>query len=161
MTSPADYLAAAARTALAGSGSFFHERGEQVTLALDAAPLPAIVLYDYSTSQANPAARVESAACTLYFSTSRPGQGDDPAAGNLAVTQMMALKSKFLTALDAALLAQVDGLKATAFYNAFAAELDGVGCQFVLTVPAVPLVPVCVVAVPTTQTVTAFSAVPS
>lgn len=139
MTSPADYLAAAARVALAGIGTFLFESREQVTVSLNSAPLPAIILYAYTLAQAGPSARVESAAVTLYFGDATPGSNDDAAAAYATQQRMRVLKQRFLAALDANMLAQLDGLKDTGFEAAYEARLDGVGCQFTLTVPAVAL----------------------
>jgi hypothetical protein len=138
-SSPTQYLQAAALAALAGVGSFFHERPEQAGLDLNTAVLPAIIFRDYTVSQSTPTANTETAPVLLYFATSRPGQGDDPAAGNAAVAAMQALAARFMAALDSSDFTQIVGLKANPFYNAYAAELDGVGFEFTLTVPAASL----------------------
>lgn len=143
MTSPAAYLQAAAAAALAGAGTFLHYRPEQATLELNSAPLPAIVYSDLTVSQATSTSRTESAPVRLYFATSRPGHGDDPEAGNAAVADMRALAARFMGALDSSHLTDIAGLRATPFYNAYEAELDGVGFEFTLTVPASSLRVAC------------------
>ena len=48
-----------------------------------------------------------------------------------------------LTALDARPLAQIDAIRDTPFTGFTSSQLDGVGCQFTLTVPAPLLVVAC------------------
>ena len=84
---------------------------------------------------------VEYAVCATV--DAKPGAGDDPLAHHAAVTRMEALKRRFLAALDAKPRVQLDTLRATPFADAYAAKLDGVGCQFTLTVPAPSLVAAC------------------
>ncbi len=134
MSSPAEYIQAAAL--IAGAGTFLHERREQVTLTANSCALPAIVLYDYTTSQASANSRVGTAPVTLYFGDARPGQGDDAAAQNEVVERMRTLAKTFLAALNTSPLVQLENLRETPFYNAYEAELDGVGVQFTLTVPS-------------------------
>lgn len=137
----ADYLAAAAAAASVAYGSvtYVRQSAEQATLTLNAAALPAIILYDYTTSQVGPQSRVETAALTLYFADARPGDGDSPEAHHAAVARMRTLQGQFLRALHAYPLVQLDNLRDTPFTSAYEAELDGVGLQLTLTVPAVAL----------------------
>lgn len=145
MTStPADYLAAAATTALAGTGTYLRETPEQATLDTSSLPAPFIVCGEYTTTQARPDSRVSGAAVSLYFCDVVPGQGDDPAAHFAAVARMEQLKQRFLAALDAYPLAQLDGIRATPMSGIYAAMLDGVGVQLTLTVPAASTVAACV-----------------
>ena len=48
-----------------------------------------------------------------------------------------------LTALDARPLAQIDAIRDTPFTSFTSSQLDGLGCQFTLTVPAPSLVAEC------------------
>ena len=139
----AQTLEAAALLALSGTGSFLYQSAEQAELSAQDHALPLIVCYDFTTSQASPNSRTESAALTLYFADARPGQGDDPAAHHATTAAMEALKRRFLAALDAGPLAQLDGIRATPFAGYTSSELDGIGCQFTLTVPAAALVVAC------------------
>ena len=143
MTSPASYLAAAALSALNGTGTFIRQSAEQAELTAQTAPTPHIVLYDYTTSQASTFGRTEGAAITLYFADARPGNTDDAAQHHAAVERMTLLKRRFLAALDASPFVQVDAMRATPFANFTSSQLDGVGCQFTLTVPAGSLVVAC------------------
>lgn len=138
-------LQAAALTALNGSGSFLYQSAEQAELSAQDHALPLIVCYDFTTSQTGPASRVEAAGLTLYFADARPGASDDPVEHHAAVARMEALKRRFLAALDAGPLVQLDGIRATPFTGYTSSELDGVGCQLTLTVPAASL---CVTAAP-------------
>lgn len=139
MTSLTEHIEAAATAALAGTGTYLRESAEQATLDTSGLPAPFIVCGDYTTSQAGPESRTESAFLTLYFADTRTGQGDSPEAHQAAVARMEVLKRRFLTALDASPRAMLTGIKATPFEGAYAAELDGVGVQLTLAVPAVAL----------------------
>jgi hypothetical protein len=142
-TTPADYLAAAAAAALNGVGTYLRETPEQATLDTSALLPPFLVCGEYTTTQADANSRVSAAAITLYFADVRPFAGDDPAAHQATVARMETLKRRFLTALDGAPVVRLDGLRATPFTGAYAAQLDGVGVQFTLTVPVAALVPAC------------------
>ena len=135
-TRPAQYLEAAALLALNGVGTFLYQSAEQAELSAQDHPLPLIVCYDFTTSQARADSRTESAGLTLYFADARPGSSDDDQQHHAAVNRMEQLKRRLLAALDARPLAQLDGIRATPFSNYTSSELDGVGCQFTLTVPA-------------------------
>ena len=143
MTSLDTCIAAAATAALAGAGSFIHESQAQATLAANNAPLPAIIYATATTSQQAASSRVEAATVTVYFAAATAGAGDNAAATYDTQQQMHQLKRRFLAALDTGALVQVDGIKATPMAGLYEAVLDGVGCQFTLTVPAAPLLPAC------------------
>ena len=143
MTSPAAYIQAAALAALNGTGTFAHESNAQATLTLNAAALPAIIYGTATVGQPRPDSRAESTTATVYFADATPGPGDDAAATYATQERMQGLKRRFLAALDAYPLAQVDGIKATPFAVTYEAMLDGVGAQFTLTVPAGSLVEAC------------------
>lgn len=136
MNSPADYIFAAVAAALASGGTFLYQSAEQATLSLNDSPVPAVVLYDYTTNQAGATAKAQSAPLTLYFATSVQGQGDDPEAHHAAVDAMRELKRRFFAELDSSPYVQIDTIRDTPFSGAFEAMLDGVGCQFTLTIPA-------------------------
>lgn len=136
-------IQAAAAFALSGSGSFIHESQGQATLTANYAALPAIVYGTATTSQQQASSRVETATVTVYFADATPGPGDDAAATYATQDRMQQLKRRFLTALDAGPLVQVEGIKATPHESIYEAMLDGVGCSFTLTVPAGSLVAAC------------------
>lgn len=145
MSNLAHHLEAAAAAALAatGTGSFLYQSAEQVELSAQDHPTPLIVCYDFTTAQALASSRTESAALTLYFADTRPGTSDGDTAHHAAVARMEQLKRRFLAALDAHPLAQVEGIRATPFSSYTSSGLDGVGCQLTLTVPAASLVTAC------------------
>ena len=143
MNSIDQHLSDAATAALAGTGAFIHESQGQATLTANYAALPVIVYGTATTSQQQASSRVEVAAITVYFADATPGAGDDAAATHATQDRMQQLKRRFLAALDAAPLVQVDGIKATPMAGIYEAVLDGVGCQFLLTVPSAPLVVRC------------------
>ena len=162
MSSLDTHIPAAATAALNGTGSFLHESQGQATLTANYAALPAIVYGTATTSQQQASSRVEAATVTVYFADATPGAGDDAAATFATQERMQQLKRRFLAALDAGPLVQVDGIKATPMAGIYEAVLDGIGCQFTLTVPAGSLVAAClpgaVVPVPA-PTITNFEAV--
>jgi hypothetical protein len=132
------YLATAAATALAGTGTYLRESAVQAEVDTSLPhPAPFIIVGDYTTNTARGSSRTDSAVVTLYFADSRPGQGDSPEAHQAAVARMEVLKRAFLTRLDAYPLAQIEGIRATPFDGFYSAELDGIGVQLTLTVPAV------------------------
>jgi len=134
------YLETAATTALASAGTYLRESAVQAEVDTSTKlPAPFIIVGDYTTNTARASSRTDSATVSLYFADSRKGQGDSPEAHHAAVARMAALKRRFLAALDAYPLAQVEGIRATPFDGFYSAELDGVGVQFTLTVPAVAL----------------------
>ncbi len=137
--SPADYLLAAATAALAGQGTYLRENHADANLDSFDAALPLIVLGDYSSQQRGPESRVSSALLTLYFADKRPGDGDSPEAHFAAVARMEALQRRLLAALDAYPKVQLDSIRATPMASLYAAELDGIGVQLTVTVPAVAL----------------------
>lgn len=137
------YIAAAAATALAGVGSFIHESQAQATLTANYAALPAIVYGTATLSQALTSSRVESATVTVYFADATPGLGDDAAAIYATQARMHTLKRRFLAALDAGPLVQIDAIRATPQAAIYEAMLDGIGCQFTHTVPANGLLLAC------------------
>ena len=143
MNSLTSYIEAAAVAALAGTGTFVHDSPELATLVLNSAMLPAIIYGEPTLAQADASSRVETSTVTLYFATSKPGAGDSAALHYGAVAQMDALKHRFFSLLDSSPYVRIDALKATPFANAYEAMLDGVGCQFLLTVPSAPLVVRC------------------
>ena len=143
MSSLDQSIAAAAAYALAGVGSFIHESQAQATLTANYAALPAIVYGAATTSQPLPGSRVESATLTVYFADATPGAGDDAAATYATQDRMQLLKRRFLAALDAGPLVQLDGIRATPMAGIYEAVLDGIGCQFTLSVPAPPLLAAC------------------
>lgn len=130
------YVVNAAAAAFAAGGTYLRQSAEQVELSVQDRPGPFVILYDFTTTTATASARAEAAALTLYFATSRPGAGDDPLAHQAAVLDMDALRRRFLAALDRYPVVQLDGIRVTPFQNFTSAELDGVGCQFTLTLPA-------------------------
>ena len=136
-------IAAAAAYALAGVGSFIHESQAQATLTANYTALPAIVYGTATVSQTLASSRVEAANVTVYFADATPGLGDDAAATYATQDRMQALKRRFLAALDAGPLVQVDGLRATPMAGIYEAMLDGIGCQYTLTIPAPSLVVAC------------------
>jgi hypothetical protein len=137
MNSPLDYIFAAAAAAFAGGpGTFLYQSAEQATLSLNSAQVPAIVLFDYTTSQPTATSKAQSAPLTLYFATSVAGMGDDSEGHHAATEDMRALQRRFFAELDRSPYAQIEGIKATPFAGAFEAQLDGVGIQFTLTIPA-------------------------
>lgn len=136
-------IAAAAAYALAGVGSFIHESQAQATLQANYAALPAIVYGTATVSQTLASSRVEAANVTVYFADATPGLGDDAAATYATQDRMQALKRRFLAALDADPLVQVEGLRAAPMAGIYEAMLDGIGCQYTLTVPAPSLVVAC------------------
>ena len=129
-------IQAAAAFALNGAGSFIHESQGQATLTANYAALPAIVYGTATLSQPQASSRVEAAALTVYFADATPGPGDDAAATHATQDRMQALKRRFLAALDAGPLVQLDGIRATPMAGIYEAVLDGIGCQFTVTVPA-------------------------
>lgn len=132
------YLETAATVALAAAGTYLRESTVQAEVDTSlASPAPFIIVGDYTTNTARVSSRTDSATVSLYFADARPGQGDSPEAHQDAVSRMEALKRKFLAALDAYPLAQIEGIRATPFDGFYSAELDGVGVQLTLTVPAV------------------------
>ena len=139
----ANHIEAAALFALAGTGTFIHESQAQATLTANYAALPAIVYGTATLSQALASSRVESATVTVYFADATPGAGDDADATHATQDRMQLLRRRFLAALDAGPLVQVEGIKATPHEAIYEAMLDGVGCQFTLTVPAAPLLVPC------------------
>lgn len=140
---PAATIEAAATATLAGVGTFIHEPNAQATLTANYADLPVIVYGTATTNQPRPDSRTEAAAVTVYFADATPGNGDDAAATQATQDRMQALKRRFLAALDAGPLVQLDGIKATPMAGIYEAVLDGIGCQFTLTVPAGSLVEAC------------------
>ena len=164
MSALIQYIEAAATTALQGVGSFIHEAQGQATLTANYAALPVIVYGTATTSQQQASSRVESAQLTVYFGDATPGAGDDAAATYATQERMQQLKRRFLAALDTGLLVQVDGIKATPMAGIYEAVLDGIGCQFTLTVPADALIVAClpgaVVPAPS-PTITNLHAVPA
>ena len=136
MTSLDTCIATAAAFALNGVGSFIHESQGQATLTANYAALPAIVYGTATLSQALPSSRVETAAVSIYFADATPGPGDDAAATYATQDRMQALRRRFLAALDAGPLVQLDGIRATPMMGIYEAVLDGLGCQFTLTLPA-------------------------
>lgn len=148
-------IAAAAAYALAGVGSFIHESQAQATLTANYAALPAIVYGTATVSQTLASSRVEAANVTVYFADATPGLGDDAAATYATQDRMQALKRRFLAALDAGPLVQLDSIKANPFAVGYEAMLDGLGCQFTLTLPAgVYCPPRVVVPAPVAPTIT-------
>ena len=143
MNSLDQHLSDAATTALAGVGAFIHESQGQATLTANYAALPVIVYGTATTSQQASSSRVEAAAVTVYFADATPGPGDDAAATHATQDRMQQLKRRFLAALDAGPLVQLDGIKATPHEAIYEAMLDGIGCQFTLTVPAGSLLVAC------------------
>lgn len=136
--------ALAAYAGIAGTpGTFLYQSAEQAELSAQDHPLPLIVCYDFTTSQASASSRVESATLTLYFADARPGTSDDDQQHHAATARMEQLKRQLLARLDAGHLVLVEGIRATPFSNYTSSELDGVGCQFTLTVPAATLVAAC------------------
>lgn len=147
---PAAYIEAAATAALlayAGTtgtpGTFRHESREQADLDVQADPLPFVVLFEATSNQTGPGSRVLATNVTLFFADAVPGPGDDPVAHQAAVTRMAGLKRAFFAALDAYPRAQIDGIRDTPFTGFTSSQLDGLGCQFTLTVPAPSLVVAC------------------
>lgn len=143
MNSLDQYIAAAALAALQGTGSFLHESQGQATLTANYAALPVIVYGTATASQPQASSRVEAATVTVYFAAATPGPGDNAAATHATQERMQALARRFLAALDAGPLVQVEGIKATPMAGIYEAVLDGIGCQFTLTVPAGSLVAAC------------------
>ena len=143
MSSLDQIIQLAATAALQGVGSFLHESQSQATLTANYAALPAIVYGTATTSQQQASSRVEAATVTVYFADATPGLGDDAAATHATQERMQQLKRRFLAALDAGPLVQVDGIKATPMAGIYEAVLDGIGCQFTLTVPAGSLLSTC------------------
>jgi hypothetical protein len=136
MNSPADFIFAAASAASVAAGTFLYQNAEQATLSLNEAPVPAIVLYDYPLNQASATGKTQSAPITLYFATSVEGPGDNSEAHHVAVEAMRAMKRRFIAELDKSPFVQIDTIRDAPFKAAYQAELDGVGVQFTLTVPA-------------------------
>jgi hypothetical protein len=134
------YLSAAATAALAGAGTYLRESAAQAEVDTSLPyPAPFIIVGDYTTNTPRASSRTSSATVSLYFADTRTGQGDSPEVHQDAVARMEALKRKFLAALDNYPLAQIEAIRATPFDGFYSAELDGVGMQFTLTVPAVAL----------------------
>lgn len=142
-STPADFIASAASYALAAAGTFLRETPEQATLDTSALAPPFIVLGEYTTSQVRLESRVSAAAITLYFADARPGPGDSPAAHQDALRRMEALRQSFVASLDASYLVALDSIKFTPFTSAYAAQLDGIGMSFTLTVPMTAPIPAC------------------
>lgn len=136
-------IAAAAAYALDGVGSFIHESQAQATLTANYAALPAIVYGTATLSQQLATSRVETATVTVFFADATPGNGDDAAAIYATQARMQLLKRRFLAALDTGPLVQLDGIKATPMESIYEAMLNGIGCQFTLSVPAPALLVVC------------------
>jgi hypothetical protein len=142
MTEPADYIATAAErvlTTYAGEnpvGTYRHESLVQGTLTANSCILPLVELFDYTTNQANATARVARANCTMYFGTSKPGQGDSAEDEAAAVRAMRELMRRFLATLDAVPVLELTNLRASPFHDAYEAKLTGVGVQFTLATPA-------------------------
>ena len=135
MNSHAEYIQAAALFALAGTGSFLRESAAMATLDINSAALPVIVLADYTTTQLNENSKVQAAALTIWFGDATPGPGDDAAARHVTETRMSRLKDRLLAALSAEPLTERLNEKASGMPSMFEAMLDGIGCQFTLTVP--------------------------
>lgn len=136
-------IQAAAEAALQGVGTFIHESQAQATLTANYAATPVIVYGTATTSQQATGSRVEAATVTVYFADTTPGFTDDAAATYATQERMQQLKRRFLAALDAGPLVQVESIKATPMAGVYEAVLDGIGCQFTLTVPAGSLVAAC------------------
>ena len=137
------HIAAAAAFALNGVGTYIRESQAEATLTANYAALPVIVFGTATTNQQQAVSRVETAAVTVYFADATPGPGDNAAATYATHARMQVHKRRFLAALDTGPLVQVDGIRATPQESIYEAMLDGVGCQFTLTVPAASLVVVC------------------
>lgn len=159
MISPADYLAAAAAAALAAYatgmqgnsvattvppgpvGTYLRETPEQATIDTSSAlPAPFIVVGDYTTTTVLNAIGKEfdSASPTVAFADTRLGQGDDPEAHFAAVARMEQLQMLFFAELEQ-LGRPATNRRRVPYAGLYAAELDGVGVQFTLTVPAAVL----------------------
>lgn len=152
MNSPADYIEAAANRALvnyalveaeAPMGTYLHGSATQASLDANSAPVPLVLLFDYTTNQKATTDRVHRADCTMYFADSKPGQGDSAEVEAAAVARMQGLKRRFFAYLDSSPVVEVTNLRATPFHDAYAAKLTGVGVQFTLGVPAGSLVAEC------------------
>lgn len=153
MTSPADYIEAAARAALASyantiggivpPGTFLHGSAIQASVDANSCPVPLVLLFDYTTNQKATTDRVSRADCTMYFADSKEGQGDSAEIEAEAVARMSQLKRRFFAALDLSPVVEITNLRATPFHDAYAAKLTGVGVQFTLGVPAGVLVEAC------------------
>ncbi|MGI4871504.1 MAG: hypothetical protein ACRYFX_10035 [Janthinobacterium lividum] len=136
MTSPEEFLKAAALTALNGTGTWLRESPVQAGIDTSAGyPAPFIICGDYTTTQAQASSRTSAAAVTLYFADVCPSKADDAQAHLAAIARMEELKRRFLTALNADDFTQIEAIRASPFAAAYAARLDGVGMQFTLTVP--------------------------
>lgn len=140
MTEPADYIAVAAERVLTAQapllGTYRHESLAQGTLTANSCPLPLVELFDYTTNQQNSNSRTSRADCTMYFGTSKPGQGDSAEYEAAAVLAMRELLRRFLATLDAVPVLELTNIRATPFHNAYEAELTGIGVQFSLAAPA-------------------------
>lgn len=144
MNSLTSYVQSAALAALAGTGSFIHDSPELATLKLNSAQLPAIIYGEPVLKQSDSQARGITATVTIFFASTTPGLGDDYDASLQTIATMQLLCNQFLAILDGPMaLTKVENITRGDLFKVYEAVLDGVTCQFTLTVPVAPLVVRC------------------